>query len=256
MPSIAATFRAALRSAALIFLTLGVYVLWLAGQPLALLVDNTRFWREWIFEKWAKTFVRIFGMKITVIGTPPRPPFFLVSNHLGYADIPALRSFVECVYVAKGDIQGWPVVGTIVSSFGTIFIDRQNRRDIPRAGEKILEALGRGEGVVVFPEGTSWTGREILKFNSSFLEFAARAELAVSYASIRYETPEGWPLASEAVAWWRVEQTFGAHLFQLFQVPHFQCTIIFGEKPIRSDDRKELAQKLHEAVSRQFVPMA
>ncbi len=250
------TVRATLRFAALIALTLGIYALWLIGLPLAILVENTRFWREWIFEHWSKTFVRIFGMKITVIGTPPRPPFFLVSNHLGYADIPALRSVLECVYVAKGDIRTWPVAGTIVSSFGTIFIDRHNRRDIPRAGEEILETLRRGEGVAVFPEGTSWHGREILKFNSSFLEFAAQAELAVHYASIRYETPEGEPPASESVAWWREEDTFGGHIFQLFKVPHFECTIVFGEKPIRSADRKELAQKLREAVQRQFVPMS
>jgi 1-acyl-sn-glycerol-3-phosphate acyltransferase len=250
------TLRAALRFSAMIFLTIGVYLLWLAGQPLALLVENTRFWREWIFEKWAKGFVRIFGMKIRVIGKPPQPPFFLVSNHLGYADIPALRSVLECVYVAKGDIQTWPAAGTIIGSFGTIFIDRNNRRDIPRAGEKILETLRRREGVVVFPEGTSWNGREILKFNSSFLEFAAQSELPVHYASIRYETPPGWPPASEAVAWWRDEDTFGGHIFQLFKVPDFQCTIVFGETPIKSADRKELAQKLREAVIRQFVPMA
>ncbi len=249
------TVRATLRFTALLLLTLLVYLLRLIGHPLALMMDNTRFLREFLFEKWAKGFVGLLGMKLTVIGTPPKPPFFLVSNHLGYADVPALRSVLECVFVAKGDIQTWPVAGAIVSSFGTIFIDRNNRRDIPRAGEKILEALARGEGVVVFPEGTSWNGREILKFNSSFLEFAARSGLDVHYASIRYETPDGCARASESVAWWRDEDTFGGHLFQLFKIPHFRATIIFGEKPIRSADRKELAQKLREAVAGQFVPM-
>jgi 1-acyl-sn-glycerol-3-phosphate acyltransferase len=249
------TARAILRFTALILLTLLVYVLRVAGHPLALIVDNTRFLREFLFEKWAKGFVRLLGMKITVIGTPPKPPFFLVSNHLGYADVPALRSVLECVFVAKGDIQTWPVAGAIVSSFGTVFIDRNNRRDIPRAGEKILETLARGEGVVVFPEGTSWNGREILKFNSSFLEFAAGSGLEVHYASIRYETSPGYPPASESVAWWRDEDTFGGHLFQLFKIPRFNATIIFGERPIRCADRKELAQKLREAVVSQFLPM-
>jgi 1-acyl-sn-glycerol-3-phosphate acyltransferase len=221
----------------------------------AALFDNTRFLREFLFQKWSEGFVRLLGMKITIVGTPPKPPFFLVSNHLGYTDIPALRSVLECVFVAKGDIQTWPVAGMIVSSFGTIFVDRNNRRDIPRAGEKILETLARGEGVVVFPEGTSWNGKEILKFNSSFLEFAAIGGLNVHYASITYRAPAGWPPASDSIAWWGMEDTFGGHLFQLFKMPHFECTITFGERPIHSADRKELALKLREGVASQFFPM-
>jgi 1-acyl-sn-glycerol-3-phosphate acyltransferase len=249
------TARAVLRFAGLIALTIGVQVLWLAGLPLAKWAENTRFWREWIFERWSHGFIRLLGMELTVIGTPPAPPFFLVSNHLGYADIPALRSVLECVFVAKGDIRAWPVAGWIVSSYGTIFIDRHNRRDIPRAGGEILAAMARGEGVTVFPEGTSWNGREILKFNSSFLEFAARSRVPVHYASIRYETYDDDPPASEAVAWWRDESTFGAHIFELFKLRGFKATIVFGKRPISDGDRKELAVKLRDAVADQFVPM-
>lgn len=249
------TFRAARRFSIFILMTLGIYALWLAGQPFALLFKKTRRWREFIFRNWAKAFVYIAGLKIEVRGRPPEPPFFLVSNHLGYMDIPALRSVLECVYVAKGDIQTWPVAGTIVSSFGTVYVDRHNRRDIPRAGEKILATLANGEGVVVFPEGTSWHGKEILKFNSSFLEFAARSGLQVHYASISYRAPEGFPPASESVAWWRDEDTFGGHLYRLFKLPGFTGTITFGGEPIHSGDRKELAQKLREAVVEQFVPL-
>ena len=57
---------------------------------------------------------------------------------------------------------------------GNIYIDRTNRRDIPRAGELVIEALNRGEGVIVFPEGTTTKGDEVLPFNSSFLQFAAQ----------------------------------------------------------------------------------
>jgi 1-acyl-sn-glycerol-3-phosphate acyltransferase len=247
--------RAILRFIAFILLTLLVFFLRMVLHPLAALFDNVRLLREALFKAWSKGFVRLMGMRITVIGTPPKPPFFLVSNHLGYADIPALRSVLDCVFVAKGDIKTWPVAGTIVSSFGTIYVDRNNRRDIPRAGEKILETLARGEGVVVFPEGTSWNGKEILKFNSSFLHFAARSKLAVHYSSISYRAPAGWPPASESVAWWKMEDTFGGHLMQLFRLPHFDCTITFGEYPIYSMDRKELAGKLRGSVVAQFETM-
>ncbi|MBT1569857.1 1-acyl-sn-glycerol-3-phosphate acyltransferase, partial [Klebsiella pneumoniae] len=87
-------------------------------------------------------------------------------------DIPVLRSVVKGVFVAKHDIKDWFFAGRMIRDMGTIFINRGNRRDIPRAGSRILERLEKGEGVIVFPEGTSTRGEEVLPFNSSFLEFA------------------------------------------------------------------------------------
>ncbi|MBK6725266.1 MAG: 1-acyl-sn-glycerol-3-phosphate acyltransferase [Acidobacteria bacterium] len=87
----------------------------------------------------------------------------------------------------------------------------QNRRDIPRAGELIIERLDAGEGVVVFPEGTSTKGEEVLPFNSSFLEFAARKDIAVHYAAITYSTPPGEMPAHIAACWWEDILTFSPH---------------------------------------------
>ena len=54
------------------------------------------------------------------------------------------------VFVAKHEIDDWTMAGKMVRNMGTIFVNRQNRRDIPRAGDDIIEALSRGEGVIVF----------------------------------------------------------------------------------------------------------
>jgi 1-acyl-sn-glycerol-3-phosphate acyltransferase len=83
----------------------------------------------------------------------------------------------------------------------TIFIDRKNHRDILRAGEEIIKKLNDGEGVIVFPEGTSSKGEEVLKFNSSFFEFPARLDFPVHYASITHQTPNDHPPAN-TVCWW------------------------------------------------------
>nr|MBA2378220.1 1-acyl-sn-glycerol-3-phosphate acyltransferase [Blastocatellia bacterium] len=97
-------------------------------------VPNKQYWRQLAFGLWAQSFVKISAMKIEVIGTPPVSPFFLVSNHLSYTDIAALRATFQTVFVAKAEINDWPIAGRIVRDMGVIFIDRQNRRDIPRAG--------------------------------------------------------------------------------------------------------------------------
>lgn len=246
--------RAVFKFAAFFILTLGIYSLWFFA-PLLRSARSKRRLREFIFEKWARGFIRIANAKVKIIGEPPSPPFLLVSNHVSYFDIAVLRSAAKCVFVAKADIEGWFAAGKMISNMGMIFINRENRRDIPRAGAKIIEALTRGEGVTIFAEGTTSNGKQILPFKSSVLEFAAARNLPVYYASVSYQTPEDEPPASEAVCWWREESDFGSHLFEFFKLKRFDCTVTFGAEPIQAENRKELAARLQKAVSQQFIPV-
>jgi 1-acyl-sn-glycerol-3-phosphate acyltransferase len=243
--------RAAFRYFLFVGSTFGLYGIWFVGR---IFIHDKIFWRQTIFRAWARAFVKISKMKIEVVGSPPPPPFFLVSNHLSYTDVPALCAVTKGVFVAKGEIESWFMAGRIVRDMGTIFINRQNRRDIPRAGAEIIKNLERGEGVIVFPEGTSTKGETVLPFNSSFLEFAAQRNLPVSYAALTYKTPNGAAKASEAVCWWD-EKSFGEHLWHLFQTKEFTAVISFGDEPVKNANRKVLAQTLQLKVSEKFVPI-
>ena len=243
--------RAAVRYVLFVISTLGLYSIWFVAN---IFIPNKQLWRQVIFYKWAKSFVKISQMRIEVVGNKPQAPFFLVCNHLSYTDVPALRAVVEGVFVAKGEMESWFLAGKIVRDMGTIFINRQNRRDIPRAGREIIKRINDGEGVIVFPEGTSTKGEEILPFNSSFLEFAAQTDLSVSYASITYKTPANEPTASESVCWWD-EKSFGEHLWYLFQLKEYTAIINFGDEPIQNANRKILAKDLREKVKERFIPV-
>lgn len=243
--------RASFRLTAFVIATLGFYSIWWVTS---FFIPNKQYWRQIAFGWWTRSFVKLSGMKIEIIGTPPHAPFFLVSNHLSYVDIAALRAVVTGVFVAKKEIEDWFLAGRIVRDMGVVFIDRTNRRDIPRAGRQIIERLDDGEGVIVFPEGTSTKGEEVLPFNSSFFEFAAEADIPVSYVTIGYRTPKGEIPASEAVCWWD-DTKFFAHMFRLFTVPSFTAILNFGEKPVLNPDRKRLAHELHDKVAGSFVPV-
>jgi len=245
------TIRASLRFAVFVISTLALYAFWWIT---AIFVPNKQLWRQVILRQWAKNFAFISGMKIEVIGAAPKPPFLLVCNHLGYVDIPALRLAADGIFVAKSDILDWFLAGPIIRDMGIIFIDRKNRRDIPRAGAEIIKKLSENEGVILFPEGTSTKGEEILPFNSSFLEFAAKTDLPVSYASISYKTPAGGPSASERICWWE-DIGFVEHLRRLFSLKEFTAIINFGDEPIQNPSRKELASQLRKKVMEKFIPV-
>ena len=245
------TLIAAIRFVKFVAATLGLYAFWFIAR--AFMRDKIR-WRQTIFEAWARSFVSISKMQIVVNGNPPKPPFFLVTNHLSYTDIAAIRTKAKGVFVAKAEVESWFLAGRICRDMGTIFIDRKNRRDIPRAGELIVERLDAGEGVIDFPEGTSTAGREVLPFNSSFLEFAAGRDLPVSYAAVTYTTPEGEPAASKVVCWGE-NIGFVEHLWQLLKLRSYTAIITFGDAPVTNSDRKLLAAELHDRVDAEFVPV-
>lgn len=246
-----ATVRSILRMTLFVSATLGLYALWFVVN---IFVPNRVYWRQVIFGLWTKSFVRIANMRIEAVGRLPKTPFFLVCNHLSYTDIAALRAVVTGIFVAKAEVQTWPVGGRIVRDMGTIFIDRSNRRDIPRAGKEILQRLNAGEGVIVFPEGTSTKGEEVLPFNSSFFEFAVRSEIPVSYASITYQTPDGEMPASRSICWWE-DISFFAHMLRQFRLPEYTAVVTYGEESVAGDDRKLLSAELHRRVSDSFIPV-
>ncbi len=245
------TIRAAIKIVLFVVLTLGLYSVWFV---LRVFIPNKVLWRQIIFAGWTKGFVSISNMRVMVVGTPPQPPFFLVTNHLSYTDMAAIRSVAKGTFVAKAEVETWFLAGRICRDMGTIFIDRSNRRDIPRAGEMIVERLDMGEGVVVFPEGKATKGEEVMAFNSSFLEFAAQGDIPVSYASITYTTPEGETPANQAACWWE-DISFFEHLWRLFKVSEYTAVITFGEEPVVNPDRKLLAAELRQRVADSFIPV-
>ena len=203
---------------------------------------------------WGRSCAAIMGMRVVVVGQPPQPPFFLVSNHLSYVDIIAYSACLGCIFIARGDLANWPAVGLFARGVGTIFINREKLQDIPRVITEINRALDEGLGVVLFPEGVSGAGDRVLPFHPSLLDPAAKANYPVSYATIRYQTRPDEKPAYRAVNWWE-DLTFAQHAKELLKLSSFEAFITFGTHAIRSDDRKALARSLWVAVDEQFVPM-
>ena len=249
------SLRVVIRIPALILVAVVLYALWLIGRyPAAPFKGLRRRWRRIMLKAWGRSSAAIIGMRIVTAGDPPRPPFIMVSNHLSYVDILAYVAPLGCVFISRGEVADWPVIGWLARGVGTIFINRGKFQEIPRVIGDINRALDEGLGVVIFPEGVSGAGDRVLPFHPSLLEPAAKANYPVSYATLSYRTEPDETPAYLAVNWWE-DVTFGRHARELLKLSRFEASITFGSHAIRSDDRKALAKSLWSGVNDQFVPM-
>ena len=211
-------------------------------------------WKNRFLSFWAKGTAIIFRMKVITRGKAPSPPFFLVSNHLSYLDIIPIFLNLNCTFVAKKEVKHWPLLGFMVKMVGVIFIDRKLKKDVIRVNRLLNDAFNQYQGIVVFPEGTSSGGQDILKFRPPLLEFPAAEELPVHYASIHYETSESDDEAVNSVCFFGARDTFLSHLFKMAKNRKIICTIHISEDTVISNNRKELAILLQNKTEQIFVP--
>lgn len=214
-------------------------------------------WRNLYMKVWSIGMCFFLNIRVTTVGTPPKPPFFMVSNHLSYVDIITLYLKLRCTFVAKKEVRSWPVLGFMVMTMGVIFIDRSKKRDVKRVNKILSESLNKNQGIIVFPEGTTSGGTGILPFRPPLLQFPADKNMPVHYSSLRYETDQekGDLHAEESVCFYGAREPLHKHLIKLASNRRINCNITFSEEPIRGTDRKELAEKLHEGVRSIFIPM-
>jgi len=249
------SFRAAWRLLLVVKLTAIAYLAALIGSLVTLGMPRRRGrWRRLCTRYWSRSLLTVMGGRVECRGSAPEPPFFLVTNHLSYVDVLVLASRVDGVFIAKSEAAGWPLIGAMCRSVGTLFVDRRPTRDLPRTLAAVDRVLAAEQGVVLFPEGTSTCGAEVARFHPSLLEVAARARYPVSYASLGYATADGVAPAHLAVCWWG-DMELPGHLWDLLALPGFRATVAFGDERIQDDDRKLLAARLWRAVDGLFTPV-
>lgn len=247
--------RIAVRGAAIAAATGGLYALYLCGLVIAGAIPRARrAWRAGILRAWGRLVCAALGLRLERTGRPPAPPCMVVSNHLGYLDIPVLASQLGAVFVAKSEIARWPVWGPLARTMGTLFVERERKRDIPLVNTRIERALRRGERIVLFPEGSTGDGQRVQPFRASLLAPAADGGHAVHHASLSYATAPADPPAASAVCWWG-GVPFARHALGLLALERIEARLAFGERAFAGRDRKRLAEELWRAVSQDFVPV-
>jgi lyso-ornithine lipid O-acyltransferase len=224
------TLRRVLRAVALVFvLALCILRYWLKRLRGPLTLEMRALW----LQQSAITVLKCLGIGSQVEGHPPACGL-VVSNHLSYLDIIIISAAMPCFFVAKMEIGGWPFFGKAARTGGTIFLDRSSLASAMSVADQITERLHLPIPVLLFPEGTSTDGAQVLRFHSRLIDPATTAGAPITAAAIRYVLEGG---KKERELCWYGEESFTAHLWKVLGVAGFSAHLHFGEPKIYPDRR-------------------
>jgi len=140
-----------------------------------------------LLREWTRQMLRILNVELVVEGTPPeRGPMLQLANHVSWLDILVMNAAHPSRFVSKADAKHWPLLGTLVTAAGTLYIEREKRRDAMRVVHRMTDSLREGDILSVFPEGTTSDGRTLLPFHANLLQAAISANVAVVPVALRF----------------------------------------------------------------------
>lgn len=113
---------------------------------------------------------RLLGVRLHVEGTlEPGTPTLILANHVSWLDIPVLSAAAPVSFVAKREVGTWPMVRTLARLQRTVFVDRERRMTVATTASEIEQRLLLGDAIVLFAEGTSNDGNQVLPFRSALI---------------------------------------------------------------------------------------
>jgi 1-acyl-sn-glycerol-3-phosphate acyltransferase len=238
---------------------------------------------QWVLERsgsrWRKPFkrwyyrhiCRLLGFTVVLRGKQAPAPVLFVSNHISYFDILVLGSVLEACFVSRADVRQWPLVGWSAVVQGTVFIERR-RGEAKNHTDVIGERLAADDSLVVFAEGTSGDGNQVLPFKSTLFAVAERRPhgrpLTVQPVTLAYTKLDGVPMGRylRPLFAWYGDMTLTMHMLRALSLGRVTVEIILHEpvtidgfasrKALSDHCRSQVAQGLSEALSGRRAPQS
>lgn len=201
-------------------------------------------------QAWARRMLALLGIALQVRGQPPlRGPVLLVSNHISWLDILVLHAARHCRFVSKADVKRWPLIGALATGAGTLYIERESRRDAMRVVHHVAASLQSGDIVAVFPEGTTSDGVDLLPFHANLIQAAIAAPAPAQPVALQFiETHTGRMSLDPCYIG---DDTLLASLWRTLTGPDITAVVAFGApQHAQGRERRIWAGELRAAVQR------
>jgi 1-acyl-sn-glycerol-3-phosphate acyltransferase len=252
-----------LRGAFILFVFLVTAVAGIPWQSWALRRGLAR--RKTFPNRYHKFLCRLFGLNLTVIGTPVRGRgVLMLANHTSYLDILILSAATPASFVAKSEVANWFFFGTMARLQESVFVTRERRSQTGEARNEIRDRLRAGDALVLFPEGTSNDGNAVLPFKSALMGAAESdvgqdseghvVHVPVQPVSVAFTGFHGMPMGREnrPLFAWYGDMDLIPHLWEAVTAGPIDVIVEF-HPPMTVDSaggRKALAVKAEQIVRR------
>lgn len=215
------------------------------GLALAVRVDFTRrLSGPRLMHWWTGMLLEILNIRLFVSGQPASGARFTVANHVSWLDIPLIGACEATHFLSKSEVRDWPVAGMLAEACGTFYIRRGKGGSRPLLN-LLVPHLRAGGNIVVFPEGTTTDGLDVLPFHSRLFAGAIEAGCPVQPVAIRYgRAPDG-----AAVAPFIGDDDLVSHVLRILRTPELVAEVTYC-RPIQAHslDRDALCAAAQAAV--------
>ncbi len=197
---------------------------------------------------WSVGMLACMGIRLIVKGQPaPDGPLLLVANHISWLDITSLHAARHCRFVSKADVKHWPLIGKLASGAGTLFIERESRRDAMRVVHHMAERLRAGDVLAIFPEGTTSDGVSLRPFHANLFQAAIAADAPVQPVAIQF-IDQATGQRSLAPCYIDDDTLLGS-LWRTLCTPGIAVVITFGElQTAQGRSRRDWAADVRDAI--------
>lgn len=208
---------------------------------------------QWNVRKlWTRCLIASTGAKLCIYGYPLRSAeltnSMMVSNHISWLDTVVMLRLHFVRYIGKIEMLHWPILKNVIKAGGTIFINRNNKKDLINVNQQVATLLINGATVGLFPEGKTSRGVEVLPFKAPILE-AARIANGKIYPVVLSYRKENNRLAEEVsflnVGWLTT-------VLNTLRLRNLIINVIVLPPVMALDfsDRESLSEFLHQEISK------
>ena len=241
--------RALARILLFLFLSLATIVRMLLGLGWLRLLhatqNDTRHWIHKRFVRFVRRVQRIMGLHVSWEGQFPDHPAVLMGNHRSYVDAVLFPVGFPVVYVGRIESKSWPVIGWGASLLGTIWVNRKSKDSRRATRAAVRQRLEEGMGIVIFPEGTTYKGPELLEYRPGMFYTCAEEGFPIVPVALEYKDPN--------IAWVD-NKWFIPHAFHHFGAPRIDIAVRIGDA-VHMDDAEALRTHVRSWTEKQCLEL-